>query len=116
MADLTPLRTRTNEAEFSVFLVEIADQITKEEVDEMKYLCTLPGGRLEEIKEPREFVNFLLREGIIRPGNVGFLTWLLDSTGNKRLANLIRERGKQILSLLHSTIFVARQIFSRYSV
>ena len=57
MADLTPLRTRTNEAEFSVFLVEIADQITKEEVDEMKYLCTLPGGRLEEIKEPREFVN-----------------------------------------------------------
>ena len=58
MADLTPLRTRTNEAEFSVFLVEIADQITKEEVDEMKYLCTLlPRGRLDEIKEPREFVN-----------------------------------------------------------
>jgi len=44
MADLTPLRTRTNEAEFSVFLVEIADQITKKEVDEMKFLCTVLRG------------------------------------------------------------------------
>jgi len=107
MADLTPLRTSTNEAEFSVFLVEIADQITKKEVDEMKFLCTLlPRGRLEEIKEPREFVNFLRSEGIIWPGNVSFLTWLLDSTRNKRLANLIRERGKQILSPVHSTVFL----------
>ena len=109
MADLTPLRTRTNEAEFSVFLVEIADQITKKEVDEMKFLCTvLPRGRLDEIKEPREFVNFLRNEGIIWPGNVGFLTWLLDSTRNKRLANLIRERGKQISSPVHSAVLVAR--------
>ena len=113
MADLTPLRTCTNEAEFNAFLVEIADQITKDEVPEMKFLCleqdnNLPRGKLDEIKEPREFVRFLRKRGIISPGNIGFLTWLLDSTGNKRLANMIIERGKQILSPVHSTVFAAR--------
>jgi len=113
MADLTPLRTCTNEAEFNAFLVEIADQITKDEVPEMKFLCleqniNLPRGKLDEIKEPREFVNFLRKGGIISPGNVGFLTRLLNSSGNKRLANMIIERGKQILSAVHSTVFAAR--------
>ena len=100
-ADLTPLRMRTNEAEFNAFLVKIADEITKEEVHAMKFLClelnnNLPRGRLDEIKEPREFVNFLRKRDIISPGNVGFLTWLLNHTGNTRLANMISERGKQI--------------------
>ena len=116
MADSTPLRTSTIEAEFNAFLVEIADQITNEEVNEMKFLCletlgeinNLPRGRLDEIKEPREFLNFLRKRRIIWPGNVGFLTWLLDSNGNKRLANKISERGKQISSPMHSTVFVAR--------
>ena len=70
MAELTPLRTCTNEAEFSVFLVEIADQITKKEVDEMKFLCnSLPRGRLEEIKEPREFVNCQVKK-LTFPGQI----------------------------------------------
>ena len=101
MADLTPLRMCTNEAEFNAFLVKIADEITKEEVHEMKFLClelhnNLPRGRLDEIKEPREFVNFLRKRDIISPGDVGFLTWLLDRPGNTRLANMISESGKQI--------------------
>ena len=108
MADITPLRTRTNEEEFSAFLVEIADKITKEEVRQMKFLCSEVRGRLDEIKEPREFVNFLRQSGIISPGDIGFLIWLLDTTGNKRLANMIRERGKKIiqgiLSCEHSTV------------
>ena len=121
MADLTPLRTCTNEAEFNAFLVKIADEITKEEVHEMKFLClqlnnNLPRGRLDEIKEPREFVNFLRKRGIISPGDVGFLTWLLERTGNKRLADMISERGKQIFQFtnitgadsVHLTVFVAR--------
>ena len=99
MADLTPLRTSTNEAEFNAFLVEIADEITKEELRQMKFLCfelsnNLPRGKLDEIKEPREFVNFLRKRNIISPGDVGFLTWLLNHTGNKRLADMISERGK----------------------
>ena len=101
MADLTRLRTSTNEAEFNAFLVKIADEITKEEVHEMKFLClktkdNLPRGKLDEITEPREFVSFLRKGGIISPGDVGFLTWLLKSTGNKRLADMISERGEQI--------------------
>ena len=100
MADLAPLRTCSNEAEFNAFLVQIADEITKDELLEMRFLClnlesNLSRGPLEAIEEPREFVNFLRRRDIISPGNVGFLMWLLDSTGNKRLANMVRERGKQ---------------------
>ena len=101
MADLTPLQIRTNEAEFNAFLVQIADEITKEELDQMKFLCfelnnNLPRGRLDEIKAPREFVNFLRERGIISPGDVGFLKYLSETTGKIKLANLISERGKQI--------------------
>jgi len=97
MADITPLRTCANEAEFNAFLVEITDEITKEEMQEMKFLCSeqnnnLPRGRLYEIKEPREFVNFLRKRSIISLGDARFLIWLLDTTENKRLANMIRER------------------------
>ena len=100
MADLAPLRTCSNEAEFNAFLVQIADEITKEEMLKMKFRCmyldsNLPRGPLDAIEEPREFVNFLRRRDIIFPGNVGFLMTLLDETGNKRLANMVGERGKQ---------------------
>jgi len=97
MADVTPLRTCTKEAKFNYFLVQIADEITKDELLEMRFLClnldrNLPRGRLDAIEEPREFVKFLRRRGIISPGNVSFLLWLLERTGNKRLANMVRER------------------------
>ena len=102
MADMTPLRTCSNEEEFNAFLVKIADEITKEEVHDMKFLCleqnyNLPRGRLDEIKEPREFVSFLRQSGTISPGDVGYLIWLLDNTRNTRLADVIRERGKKII-------------------
>lgn len=101
MADLTPLQIRTNEAEFNSFLVEIADEITEEELRHMKFLCfelnnNLPRGRLDEINAPREFVNFLRERGVISPGDIGFLKWLLETAGKIKLANLISERGKQI--------------------
>ena len=80
--------------------MKIADEITKEELCQMKFLCfelkNLPRGKLDEIKEPREFVNVLRKRGIISPGNVDFLTWLLKNTGNQRLADMISERGKEI--------------------
>jgi len=96
----TSLKTCTNEGEFNAFLVNIAEEITKEELREMKFLSSeqnnnLPRGRLEQIEQPREFVNFLRERGKISPGDVGYLIWLLDSTGNKRLADMIRERGKK---------------------
>ena len=98
MAHLPPLQTCTNEAEFSAFLVRIADEITKDEVDRMKFLCSdinsnLPRGHLDPIEEPREFVNFLRQRGKISPEDVGYLIGLLDKSGNTRLADMIRERG-----------------------
>ena len=101
MADLTPLQIRTNEAEFNAFLGAIADEITEEELCKMKFLCfelssNLPRGRLDKIKAPREFVNFLREKGIISPGDVGVLKWLLEATGKIKLAKLISDRGKQI--------------------
>ena len=114
MADPTLLRMCTNEAEFNAFLVKIADEITKEELCQMKFLClelnnNLPRGRLDDIKEPQEFVNFLRRRDKISPGNVGFLTWLLNCTGKKRLANMISERGMQIFQFIIKTYHLCIQ-------
>lgn len=95
MANVTPLRTCTNEAEFNVFLMKIADEITKEEVAKMKFLCSHLRRPLGAIEEPVEFVNFLRRSGIISPGDVGYLIGLLDNSGNTRLADMIRDRGKK---------------------
>ena len=108
MADLTPLRTCTNEGEFNAFLVKIADEITKDEVQQMKFLCmeqnnNLPRGKLDEIKEPREFVNFLRQRGKISPEDVGYLIGLLDKNGNIRLADMIRERGKKMIQTTVAT-------------
>ena len=102
MADITSLRTCTQEGEFNAFLMEIAGEITREELNEMKFLCltpnnNLPRGRLDEIKEPREFVSFLRQRGKLSPGDVGYLIGLLKNTGNTRLADMIRERGKKII-------------------
>jgi len=113
MADVTPLRTCTNEEEFNAFLVKIADEITKDELHRMKFLCmelnnNLPRGRLDEIKETQEFVNFLRQRGKISPEDVGYLIWLLDKSGNTRLADMIRERGKKLIQ----TIFITCAINS----
>lgn len=75
--------------------MKIADEITKEEVAKMKFLCSHLRRPLEAIEEPVEFVNFLRRRGIISPGDVGYLIGLLDNSGNTRLADTIRDRGKK---------------------
>ncbi len=102
---LNSLRTVSNYEEFNAFLVTIADEITEEELKEMKFLCqepnnNLPRGRLDRIKEPLHFVNFLREKGKIWPENVSYLVWLLDNIGNIRLADMIRDRGKNVISLL----------------
>ena len=99
---LSPLRTSqtsgTNYAEFNVFLLQIADEITKEELKRMKFLClepnnNLPRGKLDRIKEPRHFVNFLRERGKIWPEDLSYLVWLLEAAGKIQLAEMIKERG-----------------------
>lgn len=99
MAALNPLRTVTNYEEFNAFLVSIADEITNEEVKEMKFMClepnnNLPRGHLDRIESPREFLNFLREKGKIWPEDVSYLVWLLDGVKLYLLADTIRERGK----------------------
>lgn len=95
------LQTGTNYEEFNVFLIKIADEITEEEVGKMKFLCqqpnnNLPRGKLDPIKEPREFLNFLRKRGKIWPEDVTYLIWLLENVGNIQLAASISERGKNM--------------------
>ena len=66
-----------NIAEFNAFLVDISDQITEEELEQMKFLCVrqnnsnyLPRGKLVAIKNQREFFNFLRQHDKICPEDV----------------------------------------------
>ena len=83
-----------NITEFDVFLVNIADEITKEELEEMKFLCArqnnnnyLPLGKLDAIENQREFLDFLRQHGKIRQDDMSYLEWLLRTVGRIDLAD-----------------------------
>ena len=82
-----------NITEFDAFLVNIADEITKEELEEMKFLCArqnnnnyLPLGKLDAIENQREFLDFLRQHGKIRQDDMSYLEWLLRTVGRIDLA------------------------------
>ena len=82
-----------NITEFDAFLVNIADEITKEELDKMKFLCArqnnnnyLPLGKLDAIENQREFLDFLRQQGKIRQDDLSYLEWLLRTVGRIDLA------------------------------
>ena len=80
------------DAEFNVSLLEIANEITHDQLEAMKFLCQndLPIGKLDSIKKPREFLNFLRKTGKIGPDDVTYLVSLLEDIGNILLANAVR--------------------------
>ena len=59
----------------------------------MKFLCAndLPIGKLDSIKKPREFLNFLRKTDKIGPDDVSYLVSLLEGIGNIPLANAARK-------------------------
>ena len=88
----------TRYEEFNAFLVQIAGEITQEELKQMKFLCqgpnnNLPRGELDAIENPRELFSFLRRKGKIWPEDVSYLIWLLRNVGNVQLAVSIEEQG-----------------------
>ena len=105
MADSTrslhiSLPTR-NPEEFNAFLVNIADEITEEDLEKMIFLCDgqknnnhLPRGKLVAIKNQIEFLSFLCQHGKISLEDVSYLVWLLRNVGRAGLAALIEEQGK----------------------
>ena len=83
-----------NITEFDAFLVNIADEITKEELEKMKFLCArqnnnnyLPLGKLDAIENLREFLDFLRQQGKIRQDDLSYLEWLLRTVGRIDLAD-----------------------------
>jgi len=83
-------------AEFNRLLLEIADEITKDQLDKMKFLCEddLPKGRLDSIENPREFLNFVRMRGKIGPDDLSYVVSLLEDIGNIRLADKVKELGE----------------------
>ena len=84
-----------NDRKFRVFLFHIAAEITKDELDGLKFLCQddFAKGELESVKKPREFLELLWKGGKICLGNVSYLANLLESTNNIQLANKVKEEG-----------------------
>ena len=84
-------------ADFNFFLLKIANEITNEELTDMKFLCEgygLPRGKLDPITKPRDLLNFLSSSGKIRPGEVTCLVDLLIKVGNVKLAERVKKDGK----------------------
>jgi len=94
--ELLTATTGQKNAEFNRFLLKIADEITKDELDGMKFLCEddLPKGRLDSIENPRELLNFLKVRGKIGLDDVSYLVSLLEDIGNIQLANTVMELGE----------------------
>ena len=98
-------------ANFNIFLLQVADEITIDELKAMKFACegAIPRGKLELIANPKELLNALRRSGIIRPGDVMYLVTLLEGVGLVQLAERVKEAGKtSILSFSFITTFFAR--------
>ena len=81
-------------ADFNYFLLQIANEIKSDELAEMKFLCDLPRGKLEQITNPTELLNILKRSDKIRPGEVMYLVTLLERVGLVKLAGEVMEQGK----------------------
>ena len=93
--------------EFNAFLVSIAEEITEEELEKMKFLCArqknnnyLPQGKLDAIKNPHEFLSFLHQRDKICPEDVSYLVWLLKGIGCADLAASIEKQGKILVKTL----------------
>ena len=83
---------------FNSFLLQIANEITRKELADMKFLCEghgdLPRGTLEPIEEPRDLLRLLSSSGKIGPGDVTFLVNLLNQVHNVKLAERVKKDGK----------------------
>ena len=92
-------------ADFNYFLLQIANEIKSDELEDMKFLCEgddgLPRTKLELIANPKELLNVLRKSGKIKPGEVTYLVTLLERVGLVQLAERVKEEGKtSILSLV----------------
>ena len=89
-----------DKVEFDTFLGEIAREITKEELDQMKFICArqcnynLPRGEFDAIESQHEFLRFLSQQDKICQEDMSYLVWLLRTVGCIKLAVSIEKHGK----------------------
>lgn len=97
------LKSSTNERGFRVFLYTIAREITDDLLDSLKFLCIgddLSEGEIDSAKTPRKFLELLWKVGKIWPGDVGYLSNLLETAGNIQLATWVKEIGGKCVCVL----------------
>lgn len=90
--------------EFNVSLLEIANEITHDVLEDMKFVCDFPKGKLESINKPREFLGILQTSGKIAPGDVDYLVSLLEKVGSEALAKTVVEKLGTVRFLNNHTI------------
>lgn len=103
---MSPLRTVKRDPEFNYKLLKIAQQITHDALEDMKFVCDLPIGKLESINEPREFLSILLERGKIVPGDVTYLVSLLEKTENIQLASAVMEELGKIDQVVLNRLYL----------
>ena len=93
----SPVIMAANDGTFQGSLLSIADEITKDKLDRLRFLRQddLPKGKLEAVKIPLEFLELLLKRGKICLGNASYLANLqtCKPANNIQLANKVKEEG-----------------------
>ena len=86
----------SNDGKFRALLFLASRDITDDLLAEIKFLCKedLSERDIESTKTPLEFLELLWRQDKIRPGDVGYLTTLLETTRNNYLASKVKRLGK----------------------
>ena len=88
----------SNDGKFRALLFLASRDITDDLLAEIKFLCKedLSERDIESTKTPLEFLELLWRQDKIRPGDVGYLTTLLETTRNNYLASKVKRWGKWV--------------------
>ena len=86
----------SNDGKFRALLFLASRDITDDLLAAIKFLCKedLSERDIESTKTPLEFLELLWRQDKIRPGDVGYLTTLLETTRNNYLASKVKRWGK----------------------
>lgn len=91
--------------QFNVFLMQLADKLSMQDLQDMKYLFEGEGGIgrgvLDKIQTPRDLFRILRTRGYISRDNLLYLQVILFLTGRKDLVQEAVDHSKTIGNILH---------------
>lgn len=109
------LNSGSSDRQFRAFVFNIGLKITEEIFHSLKFLCEdddLTKRKIECAKTPRDFLELLWKEGKIWPGDVGYLTGVLETAGDIQLANWVKESGGERCAYVYIFITTGSYKFS----